>query len=70
MTTDTDPINLLRGWPCPKLLPTKLLSEAANHVLTTPSVYADALMYGPDVSHLLDILVELLLMKSCTIAGV
>jgi DNA-binding transcriptional MocR family regulator len=48
MTTDTDPINLLRGWPCPMLLPNELIQRAATSVLGDPSLATPALLYGPD----------------------
>jgi DNA-binding transcriptional MocR family regulator len=48
MTTKTDPINLLRGWPCPTLLPTELIAGAAAKALRTPDVSTPALLYGPD----------------------
>lgn len=53
-TRDIDPadffreINLSRGWPSPKLLPHGDLLEAAQHVLTTPSISIPGLQYGPD----------------------
>ncbi|KAF4462421.1 aminotransferase [Fusarium albosuccineum] len=41
-------INLIRGWPNPKLLPTDLLSAAAQRTLADPSIYVPALQYGAD----------------------
>ncbi|KAM5354330.1 hypothetical protein ACJ41O_000979 [Fusarium nematophilum] len=41
-------INLIRGWPNPKLLPSDLLSAAAQSILADPSVYVPALQYGAD----------------------
>lgn len=49
MTAATGPINLLRGWPCPSLVPVDHLRRAAKNVLSSSSIYEDALMYGPDV---------------------
>ena len=48
MTTKSDPINLLRGWPCPSLLPADLIAEAAAKALSTQEIYTPALLYGPD----------------------
>ena len=48
MTTDSLAINLLRGWPCPTLLPHGLIEKAATAVLRNPSLYTPALLYGPD----------------------
>lgn len=42
------PINLLRGWPSPSLLPADLIKSAANAALSNPSIAHDALLYGPD----------------------
>jgi DNA-binding transcriptional MocR family regulator len=42
------PINLLRGWPAPSLLPATALSRASATVLAYPAVYVPALQYGPD----------------------
>ncbi|KAM0713750.1 hypothetical protein Q7P37_010712 [Cladosporium fusiforme] len=42
------PINLLRGWPNPSLLPADLIKHAANAALSNPSIAHDALLYGPD----------------------
>lgn len=42
------PINLLRGWPAPSLLPAAALSRASTAVLSDPDVYVPALQYGPD----------------------
>lgn len=33
------PINLLRGWPSPNVLPAEALKAAANKVLSDPDVY-------------------------------
>lgn len=42
------PINLMRGWPHPSLLPTELLSASSQAVLSNPSVFTPALHYGDD----------------------
>lgn len=42
------PINLLRGWPSPNVLPAEALKAAANKVLSDPDVYVPGLQYGPD----------------------
>lgn len=42
------PINLMRGWPSPSLLPAPLLSAASQRLLADPAVYTPALQYGPD----------------------
>ncbi|KAF2672789.1 PLP-dependent transferase [Microthyrium microscopicum] len=41
-------INLLRGWPAPSLLPSKLLLRAATSVLQEPEVFVPALQYAPN----------------------
>lgn len=41
-------INLIRGWPAPSLLASKLLSAAAQRVLSDPAILVPALQYGPD----------------------
>jgi DNA-binding transcriptional MocR family regulator len=41
-------INLLRGWPAPSLLPTKIIQDAAQAALSSPSVAFAGLEYGPD----------------------
>ncbi|KAK5111481.1 hypothetical protein LTR62_004933 [Meristemomyces frigidus] len=43
-----EPINLMRGWPSRTLLPAALIRNAANQALSSPSISADALLYGPD----------------------
>lgn len=45
---DKFPINLLRGWPAPDILPINHLQRAHNELLTNPEVYVPALQYGPD----------------------
>ncbi|TDZ54890.1 Uncharacterized protein CTRI78_v005906 [Colletotrichum trifolii] len=42
------PINLLRGWPSPSLLPSAALSAAAVKSLTNPASFIPGLQYGPD----------------------
>ncbi|WYZ45098.1 hypothetical protein EsH8_VIII_000414 [Colletotrichum jinshuiense] len=42
------PINLLRGWPAPSLLPAAAISAAAVKTLADPAVYVPGLQYGPD----------------------
>ncbi|KAK4158265.1 pyridoxal phosphate-dependent transferase [Chaetomidium leptoderma] len=42
------PINLLRGWPSPHLLPTTQLAAAAAAALADPAVSVAALSYGLD----------------------
>ncbi|EAW07388.1 aminotransferase-like domain-containing protein [Aspergillus clavatus NRRL 1] len=41
-------IDLSRGWPNPALLPTTALANASATVLSTPSIWTPALLYGPD----------------------
>ncbi|KAB2571657.1 Uncharacterized protein DBV05_g9705 [Lasiodiplodia theobromae] len=41
-------INLLRGWPNTSLLPTALIKQAVDNVLTRPDVATPGLLYGPD----------------------
>ncbi len=41
-------INLLRGWPAPKLLPADQLKAASATVLSDPSIFVPSLQYGPD----------------------
>src|SRR5262249_19226965 len=48
MTGEKKPINLLRGWPSPHLLPPELLSAAASKALADPSVWQPGLEYAPD----------------------
>ncbi|PVH76732.1 PLP-dependent transferase [Cadophora sp. DSE1049] len=42
------PINLLRGWPNPALLPTPAILRAAQSALSDPSISTPGLLYGPD----------------------
>lgn len=44
-------ITLIRGSPNPALLPVKLIRDAANAVLSDPTVAHDGLLYGPDPGH-------------------
>ncbi|KAK5454267.1 Valine--pyruvate aminotransferase [Exophiala xenobiotica] len=43
------PINLLTGWPNPRLLPVQQLSHAATNALGNPDLAQDLLGYGPDL---------------------
>ncbi|KAI6891521.1 PLP-dependent transferase [Hortaea werneckii] len=43
-----EPINLMRGWPNPSLLPADLIKTAANAALSDPSMAQPGLLYGPD----------------------
>ncbi|KAK0937509.1 Valine--pyruvate aminotransferase [Friedmanniomyces endolithicus] len=42
------PINLMRGWPHPSLLPADLIREAALKALSDTTVSTAGLLYGPD----------------------
>ncbi|KAL8987477.1 MAG: hypothetical protein Q9177_003315 [Variospora cf. flavescens] len=42
------PINLLRGWPNPSLLPVAQIKAAAAAALSQPDVATPGLLYGPD----------------------
>ena len=42
------PLNLLRGWPNPSLLPAKAIAAAAQSALSNPSISTPGLLYGPD----------------------
>ncbi|KAK0354063.1 Valine--pyruvate aminotransferase [Friedmanniomyces endolithicus] len=42
------PINLMRGWPNPSLLPADLIREAANKALSDTTIATAGLLYGPD----------------------
>lgn len=46
--TDSNPINLLKGQPNPSLLPIPHLQSATSLVLADPTIWKDALAYGPD----------------------
>lgn len=41
-------INLMRGWPSPSLLPTKLLASASQRILSDPDLFIPSLQYGAD----------------------
>lgn len=43
-----EPINLMRGWPNPSLLPADLIKTAANAALSDLSIAHPGLLYGPD----------------------
>ncbi|KAI7482225.1 PLP-dependent transferase [Hortaea werneckii] len=43
-----EPINLMRGWPNPSLLPADLIKTAATTALSDPSMAHPGLLYGPD----------------------
>lgn len=45
-------IDFLTGWPNPALLPTKLIAQATQRVLSDPDVFVPAFQYGPDPGHL------------------
>jgi DNA-binding transcriptional MocR family regulator len=45
------PLNLLRGWPNPSLLPTKAIRDSAQAALSNPSVAVPGLLYGPDAGY-------------------
>lgn len=47
-TSSKKPINLLRGWPNPSLLPTSSIAAAAQSALSDPSISVPGLSYGPD----------------------
>lgn len=50
-TSIKKPINLLRGWPSPDLLPAKSLRAAAERLLSDPELFVPALQYGPDLGY-------------------
>ncbi|RMY49692.1 hypothetical protein D0863_15076 [Hortaea werneckii] len=43
-----EPINLMRGWPNPSLLPASLIRTAATTALSDPTIAQPGLLYGPD----------------------
>ena len=45
---EKSPINLLRGWPAPSLLPTAAIQASATAVLADPAKAQPALLYGAD----------------------
>lgn len=51
MSSDKKPINFLRGWPSPNVLPAALLSSGAQKLLLDPAVYTETLQYGPDAGY-------------------
>ncbi|KAK3072428.1 Valine--pyruvate aminotransferase [Teratosphaeriaceae sp. CCFEE 6253] len=46
--SDPTPINLMRGWPSPSLLPADLIRKAAHAALSDPAISTPGLLYGPD----------------------
>lgn len=48
MAPDSHPIDLVRGWPHPSLLPTQQLTASSRTVLADPEIYSVALQYGDD----------------------
>ncbi|CEJ95148.1 hypothetical protein VHEMI10646 [[Torrubiella] hemipterigena] len=48
MLVSRKPINFLRGWPAPELLPAQLLSSACQRVLSNQAEYTEYLEYGAD----------------------
>jgi DNA-binding transcriptional MocR family regulator len=46
------PIDLLKGWPNPGLLPPNHLKEASDAALSDPRVWTPGLAYGPDDGYL------------------
>jgi len=51
-TAPNNPINLLRGWPSPSLLPAAQFQRASQTALSDPSVSTPGLLYGPDDGYL------------------
>ncbi|KAL3487390.1 pyridoxal phosphate-dependent transferase [Aspergillus germanicus] len=49
--TTITPINLSSGFPSPSLFPLQQLNDATNSVLSTPSIWHDGMIYGPDEGH-------------------
>lgn len=47
-TSSASHINLLRGWPNPKLLPAAQLKAASQTALSAPDTFTPGLLYGPD----------------------
>ncbi|CEL10044.1 hypothetical protein ASPCAL13171 [Aspergillus calidoustus] len=45
------PINLSIGFPSPSLFPLQQLTHATNTVLSTPSIWHEGMIYGPDEGH-------------------
>jgi DNA-binding transcriptional MocR family regulator len=50
-STTTTPIDLSSGFPSPSLFPLQQLSHATNTVLSTPSIWHEGMIYGPDEGH-------------------
>ena len=46
--SNSPPINLLRGWPNPSLLPSELIRSAAETALSDSAISTPGLLYGPD----------------------
>ncbi|KAJ0420975.1 pyridoxal phosphate-dependent transferase [Aspergillus carlsbadensis] len=49
--TTSTPINLSSGFPSPSLFPLQQLNHATNTVLSTPSIWHEGMIYGPDEGH-------------------
>lgn len=45
------PINLSSGFPAPSLNPIKQLNQATNTVFSTPDIWHDGMIYGPDAGY-------------------
>ncbi|KAL8841255.1 MAG: hypothetical protein Q9176_003348 [Flavoplaca citrina] len=45
------PINLLKGWPNPNLLPVAQIKAASASALSDPDISTPGLLYGPDPGH-------------------
>jgi hypothetical protein len=45
------PINLLRGWPSPDMLPVRALNAATEKVLSDPTIFVPGLQYAPDAGY-------------------
>lgn len=45
------PINLSSGYPAPSLNPIKQLNQATNTVFSTPNIWHDGMIYGPDAGY-------------------
>lgn len=48
MLVSKKPINFIRGWPAPSLLPASLLSAACSRILVDQAEYTPILEYGAD----------------------
>jgi DNA-binding transcriptional MocR family regulator len=51
-STSTTTIDLSSGFPSPSLFPLQQLNHATNTVLSTPSIWHEGMIYGPDEGHL------------------